>query len=244
MKRLLAAIVIAVLIVLAGGSAQASDKTNLWVFGDSIAAGGWLADPSQGWVGDLAASLPNTEVTNYSVPGMAFHECCTTKAVILDAVKAAFTKARAENLLMPDVVMVAAGTNDVIGHELGAPAWSGKNLYYSEYAATLVAAYLRAQGVTRILWNTIYPFAASNPTPPYPGYVLASWVPSLMDRLTSFNIWLTAMYGSSVINSEWVLVDWSCWCRGSSRWFLDGFHPNEAGHAQLAWAIQRSAGLS
>ncbi len=255
--RLIGTLIVALLMLLGAApavhAAPATAEQTVAVFGDSVSTGAWLCpswtpgvpcvDESKSWVGLLAAKHPDLTFRNYAAGGMALHQTDTWEQQLLGRIKSTAAAWKTAGEPVPATVIVAIGTNDVMGHTLEAPPWSGQALYYSEWAATNVHAFLKSIGVKRILWNTVYPWAAAAPSNAHPGYVLPQWVAPLMWRTSSFNNWLTAMYGADVINTGWTLMDWQCWCMGDTSKMVDGFHPNAIGHANVAWAFDRTVKL-
>lgn len=248
-SRLLAAfLAVFTLLFLAVPSAQAATAATptltraktVCVYGDSIGAGGWLTQNGQktsdGWVQQLerAAATQGIRIINLSVGGMALHSPSGTNRTFLPWIKTTIANGQCPR---GSVIIMAAGTNDMLIHSDSAAAYDATNLFYSKYAATQVQAYLLSQGMKRIIWNQVYPFAMHMPDGRGWGYVYPGWVPLLASRVNNFNGWLSAAYGANVLKTNWVLQDWSCWCKGDARYFIDGVHPNAAGHARIAWAF-------
>jgi lysophospholipase L1-like esterase len=234
-------------LVLAGAVANASKASALtsttqtvWVFGDSIAKGGWLADPQQGWsfVLQRAAAAQGITVTDYSVGGIAMHHPGSTN-LALPWIQSVFT----QQGTVPDTAIVSLGTNDCSCHQLDAPKGSPQDLFYTINAALNVDSYLKSKGVKRVVWNTVYPFGMHAPTWFNTSGTPAGWVPLLNGRADYINGWLNAMWAGQgrILNTNSALRDWPAVAKGADKYFLDGMHPTTEGHARIAAEIFLSA---
>lgn len=221
--------------------ASATTARTVWVFGDSIPGGGWLANPQDGWVFVLqrSAAAQGITVTDYSVGGMALHHSGSSN-IALPHIQDTFTR---QGTVVPDTVIVSLGTNDCTTHALEAPAGSAQDPFYTINAALDVDNYLRSKGVKRVVWNTVYPFAFHLPTTFNPAGTPADWVTPLNQRADYINGWLNAMWAGEgrVLNTNPTLRDWPEVTHGASKYFLDGMHPTAEGHARIAAAIYLSA---
>lgn len=224
----------------AAAATVAPTPRQVWVFGDSISVGAWIPDTSKAWpylVAQRAVPL-GINVRDFGVGGANLHlPDGRSGPLLIDILRNRF----AGEGTVPDVVVLAIGTNDMLNHNLDVPGWSSDSVVASEYAAIDVENYLRGKGVKRIVWNTVYPFARHDD----PGISGAAipwyWVPPLQDRTDHFNTWLYAMWGGDIVNTNGTLLDWTSPAQGDARYFLDGFHPTTEGHARIAASFPLSA---
>lgn len=220
-------------------SAPAAART-VWVFGDSISNAGWISDPKLGWVSLVAqkAAAQGIVVKNFSDGGTPYHRVNPTgHPPVINTMIDRF----ASEGTVPDVVVIALGTNDVISHTLSVPAWYPSSLVSSMYAAIAVQQYLKSKGVKRIIWNTVYPWARHD-QPAFNGASIPwYWLPELYQRTSYFNGWLYAMWGGDVVDTYMILTDWEHPEQGDARYFIDGFHPTIQGHARIAASFPMSA---
>lgn len=212
----------------------------VWVFGDSISVGAWIPDTSKAWPYLVAQrAVPSgINVRDFGVGGANLHlPDGKTGPILLDILRNRF----AGEGTIPDVVVLAIGTNDMLNHNLDDPGWSSTSVVASEYAAIDVENYLRGKGVKRIVWNTVYPFARHDTAGISGAAIPWYWVPPLQDRTNHFNTWLSAMWGGDIVDTNLTLLDWTAPGQGDARYFLDGFHPTTEGHARIAASFPLSA---
>lgn len=162
-------------------------------------------------------------VRNLGVGGAVYHRAGGTNATLLDIVKARF----ASEGTVPDVVILAGGTNDMVTHDLESPTYYSSSLTSSMYAAIDVDSFLKGSGVKRVVWNTVYPFSVGSVIP-------SNWVPPLQGRVAAWNSWMAAMWGGDVVDTNLTLTDWQVPWRGDAGYYVDGIHPTGQGHARIA----------
>jgi lysophospholipase L1-like esterase len=222
------------------GAPTAPPTREVWVFGDSISVGAWIPDTAKAWPYLVAQrAVPwGVNVRDFGVGGANLHlPDGKTGPILLDILRNRF----AGEGNIPDVVVLAIGTNDMLNHNLEDPGWSSTSVVASEYAAIDVENYLRSKGVKRIVWNTVYPFARHDTAGISGAAIPWYWLPPLQDRTNHFNTWLSAMWGGDIVDTNLTLLDWTAPGQGDARYFLDGFHPTTEGHGRIAASFPLSA---
>lgn len=217
-RALLLAIVAAtaVLVPTSAASAPASAPVPVWVFGDSIPAGIWLADPAtQSWPAQLDTALgAGQQVRNLGVGGMAVAYTDSASPQRMDRyVLDQLAAVPADQL--PRVVLLAGGINDLIRS--------------TDVGPTRTAIY---DLVNRI--GQLYPSVRVQVLTLTPYRSDAGYADPLSQRRATVNTWLRAMYGPTgqLVDVGDILTAAPPYA--DVRFYVDFLHPNAAGDAQLA----------
>lgn len=205
--------------LLVGGSqptATGSDDPtpSVWVFGDSIAAGTWLADPAtQSWPAQIDELMgPGQQVRNLAVGGQAVAYSGPGLQRMDEYVLQTLAATPAAEL--PRVIVFAGGLNDFIrAYDVGPTRWAVYQL-----GTTIAATY---PGVA-FLPTTITPYRSDS-----------GWLVALSDRRAQYNAWARDMYGQAgqLIDSGDVLT---AGAYADPRYYGDALHPNAGGAEAIA----------
>lgn len=220
MAGLVAALVAALLPVPA--SAASGDPVVVWVFGHSIPAG--IGAPyGEGWVARWQQLHPGREtVRNYAVGGSVFDG----GALVADQVRRALADNPGE---VPDLVLVDAGTNDLVNHYAA-------NMSQVYWAAIDIELLLQSRG-THATWLTVLPLGHCSSHPD-------GWLPALEERRQALNSWFRAMagFGSfTVVDLDGVLHEDPTTHYVTAPWLLpDGLHPGSDAALLIAAAVARA----
>lgn len=191
----------------------------LWVFGDSIAAGTWLADPpAQSWPAQLDAMAGGGLVRNLAIGGQAVAFDGGPALPRMDQlVKDTLLATPAAEL--PQLLLFAGGTNDLIRTAtMDETRWAtyGLGVWVLQNFPTV-----------KFLPMTITPLRTDHGASPI----------ALSDRRAIYNTWARAQYGQA----GWLMDTGDLLCAGATfadvRWFADSLHPNVDGAGILARGV-------
>lgn len=212
-----------VLMVLAlGGSlastpAQAVSAQPIWVFGDSIAFGSWLANPAtQSWPAQLDARLgPGQQVRNLGVGGQAVAYPDSGERMDAYVLRVLASTPTAD---LPRAILFAGGINDLIhAYDVAPTRFAVFNL-----GNTIANSYPSV----KFLPMTLTPYRAD-----------ASYADALSVRRNDYNTWARAQYGPSaqIIDSGDLLTAGATYA--DIRYYTDFLHPDADGAGILAHGI-------
>lgn len=244
-RRLAALLALAMTLMLTGSTSAHAAGQTVCFFGDSISLKGAEWDPGwPGWTSIVGAQAvaDGLTVRNLAVGGMAFHQgaqAATPGNAFGPYIDQLW---RNEPGLSCQVAVVSGGTNDAAYHQVGAPNWSGRHPDYMLYAMADVYWKLKAHGVQRVVWNTVYPWSTPRQSVCCGGVIPLSLVPPANATAAYANAWLKALFGSG--RSDTVVVDThdvmtAPWApsQGNQYAFIDGYHPTHVGHQYVALAF-------
>lgn len=189
---------------------------DVWVFGDSIAAGTWL-QPGEGWVDQLDTQLGG-RVRNFAIGGQAVAFSAPGLPRMDDTVKEALQSQSPT----PKAIVFAGGINDFIQSDDSASAtrWAVFNLN-----SWIGANYPSVQ----LYVMTTTPYRSD-----------ATYAVALSGRRAQYNDWVRAQFGpyGQVIDSGDLLTAGATYA--DIRYYLDPLHPNAKGAPVLTDGVRNA----
>lgn len=225
--RVLSALAVLALGISPSMMADVYEPTRVVVFGDSIAAGRYLDNPSDAWPALLAKR--GVTVENRGVGGSILHNASPSipnRLMINDAITAAINE---WNGNAPKYAIMAGGANDIVEHQTASYPSDLTSEEHPRWELVYMSQRLRAAGVQTILYVTLVPRSEGTITDAYP-----TWPGILQARTASFNAWLRAGFPGSVIDTRGHFGDLRSGLGNTAFYIGDGLHPNALGQRVIA----------
>lgn len=195
----------------------AAPSLPVWVFGDSIAYGTWLADPgTQSWPAQVDERMgPGQQVRNLGIGGQAVAFGQPDVPRMDSYVRETLLATPADQL--PATIVLAGGVNDLIRSDNS--MWDTRLAVFN---LVLWIGYTYPQ--VEVVVATLTPMLAVHPW----------WAPTLSFRRDVYNTWARAQWGPSgqLLDVGDLLTAGSTYA--DVRYYVDSLHPDVEGAAVLA----------